>query len=69
MKKKKKNINLLPVNIFFTINGLSPSGLSRPPSKLNPSPAPSLKIITRIGGPQAVSSEPLVSNPVDKIIK
>lgn len=31
----------LPVNIFFTTNGTSPSGESLPPSILNPSPAPS----------------------------
>lgn len=54
----------LPVNIFLITNGRSPRGLSLPPSRLNPKPAPSLYTATTEGGPHAVSSAAsFVSNP------
>ena len=46
----------IPVKIFLMVNGLSPSGESLPPSKLNPSPVPSFFKITVTGGPRGTST-------------
>ena len=43
-----------PENIFLTVRGLSPNGLSLPPSKEKPSPAPSLTRRMERGGPRGV---------------
>ena len=45
-----------PVNIFLIVIGRSPYGESFPPSKLNPSPAPSFFSVTVMGGPRGTST-------------
>jgi len=45
-----------PVKIFLIVSGLSPSGESLPPSKLNPKPVPSFFKITVTGDPRGTST-------------
>ena len=51
-----KTADELPVNIFLIVIGLSPYGESLPPSRLNPSPAPSFLRVTVMGGPRGTST-------------
>jgi len=47
---------ILPVKIFFIVNGLSPKRECLPPSKLKPRPVPSFLKVKERGGPRGILS-------------